>query len=276
MSILQKSLFAKEGTRLNMRKRKGFTLIELLVVIAIVVLLMAILLPALQRVKKQAKAVACQANLKQWGPIFSMYTTDNQGRFFLDNDTGPFWPEVMRPYYYDSNDVLLCPMATKHKSRSDEWFLQRFGGKFSAWKWPGNPPHGSYGLNRWAAERVKYDSQDPHVVSWYWKGSLAKGGTNVPVLLDCLWMGGRPLSHEPPPKHDDVPDIWVDMSYFCINRHDAHINSLFMDWSVRKVGLKELWTLKWHRQFDTAGFWTKAGGVQPENWPQWMKSFKDY
>jgi hypothetical protein len=45
---------------------------------------------------------------------------------------------------------------------------------------------------------------------------------------------------------------------------------------VRKTGLKELWTLKWHLQFDTANAWTKAGGAQPEDWPEWMRSFKDY
>jgi hypothetical protein len=48
------------------------------------------------------------------------------------------------------------------------------------------------------------------------------------------------------------------------------------DWSVRKVGLKELWTLKWYAHFDTVGPWTKRGGVKPEDWPEWMRGFKEY
>ncbi|MHC4534918.1 MAG: hypothetical protein ACYS6K_13295 [Planctomycetota bacterium] len=51
---------------------------------------------------------------------------------------------------------------------------------------------------------------------------------------------------------------------------------LFMDWSARKIGLKELWKFKWHREYDTEGPWTKAGGVQPLDWPEWMRNFKEY
>ena len=58
-------------------RRKGFTLIELLVVIAIIALLMAVLLPALQRIKRQAKAAKCRANLRQWGLIFAMRLADD-------------------------------------------------------------------------------------------------------------------------------------------------------------------------------------------------------
>ena len=61
------------------------------------------------------------------------------------------------------------------------------------------------------------------------------------------------------------------------NRHNnGMINVLFMDWSIGKVGLKELWRFKWHRTFDIANAWTSLGQVRPEDWPKWMQGFKDY
>ena len=64
-----------------MKIKKGFTLIELLVVISIIAVLMAIMMPALGRVREQAKMVICQTNLKQYGVGGNMYLTENDGRF---------------------------------------------------------------------------------------------------------------------------------------------------------------------------------------------------
>jgi prepilin-type processing-associated H-X9-DG protein len=66
------------------------------------------------------------------------------------------------------------------------------------------------------------------------------------------------------------------MKRVCVNRHNGYLNGLFMDWSVRNIGLKELWTLNWHRGYNMANAWTKAGLVQSSDWPQWMRNFKDY
>ncbi|GAG14416.1 unnamed protein product, partial [marine sediment metagenome] len=94
-------------------EQRGFTLIELLVVIAIIALLMAILMPALQRVRKQAKAVICQSNLKQWGTIFAMYTEDNNGFFPRRKSGSGRWINVLYDYYYRDAKIRCCPMATK-------------------------------------------------------------------------------------------------------------------------------------------------------------------
>ena len=60
-----------------MQKRSGFTLIELLVVIAIIAILMAILMPALERVREQARGIGCMSNQKTIGLAYVMYADEN-------------------------------------------------------------------------------------------------------------------------------------------------------------------------------------------------------
>ena len=63
-----------------MNKRRGFTLIELLVVIAIIAVLMAILMPALNRAREQGKRAMCNGNLKQLTLAWIMYADENDGK----------------------------------------------------------------------------------------------------------------------------------------------------------------------------------------------------
>ena len=53
-------------------RKKGFTLIELLVVISIIAMLLAILMPVLNKAREQANNAICRSNLHSWGISFGL------------------------------------------------------------------------------------------------------------------------------------------------------------------------------------------------------------
>jgi prepilin-type processing-associated H-X9-DG protein len=98
----------------------------------------------------------------------------------------------------------------------------------------------------------------------------------VPLFIDALRFDLWPQADTPPAAGEFERWDDEDMQRCCINRHAGFVGCAFADGSVRKAGLKELYTLKWSRTFNTRGRWTRAGGVQDENWPEWIRPFKDF
>jgi prepilin-type N-terminal cleavage/methylation domain-containing protein len=275
----------------DFKGKSAFTLIELLVVISIIALLMAILIPTLSKAKELANETVCQSRLRQWGTAWSMYTGDNNGFFCMGymshGQSGHGWEkrwmQTLAPYYtggikkddygvvaYEAKNLLLCPRATKSIDEA---------GKLAFATWSDVGYKGSYGVNNFCfnpppttynGQRITNIFNTP--VLWNWRTFAVQGADNIPLQLDCAHFWARPIQEAEPPFYEGELEGtyagWGTMKTLCITRHDGFINGLMLDFSVRKIGLKELWELKWHKKYE-------INGLLPV-WPYWMRKFKDY
>ena len=245
-------------------------MVELLVVISIIALLMAILLPTLNKVRRYAKTIACRSNLRQWSVFFSMYADENHdGMPTMSME----WADALRAYSPQSDKLRYCPMATKFVSEGGRHPFAAFEAFSASWDAP--IIAGSYGINGWVCNpppEVTINAFGLPTTN-NWRKVDVHGASNVPLLLDSMWIDSYPDTNNVPPPFDgdfsgSFPIESKQIRFFCINRHDGFINCVFLDSSVRKVGLKELWKLKWHRNSDL--------NAPTPQWPDWMKKFKDY
>ncbi len=251
--------------------------------------------------------MVCQSNLRQWAMTLAAYTQANEGRFTY-NMGGTYGLWLLRGFVGDSDPntdlgklhgfqtrgIALCPMASRPLPEDPNydnfgivmttptmsWHVKGESGTSTrAWQIVAPEPRflGSYGYNTalFSAFRTARiiglgADQTPGVNIF----SL-RGHASIPVMLDASipYPNLRRAESQRPMSWDGGGG---GLNAFLMDRHGLQTNGMFLDWSVRKVGLKELWTLKWASDFDRAGPWTKAGGVQPDDWPKWMRECKDY
>ena len=196
-------------------KQFGFTLIELLVVVAIIALLIAILLPSLNRARLQAKNTQCLAVERGMAQSYYSYCTDFGGTSIsyrsctLDSSGNPcrdawgelMWPSPFNKPYADTtryprsnfNKNRICPM-TVTLGQAGNASGERYGSADSSWNYADDEANGSpvandtivgsYGFN------LNLLSDHPPFYSAVQQDAAGKLSTDAPdlgVFADSVW-----------------------------------------------------------------------------------------
>lgn len=263
--------------------RKAFTLIELLVVISIIALLLAILIPALNKVREQAKSVVCSANIKQLSMGAVLYSMGCEDKTMYLEYPQYHWINQLTPYMGEKNSkpkqmlekamkVAQCPSANKlNTNPTCNWYGR--GTSKTAWQF-GNFK-GSYAINRWVCD---WDTKESWIKNFYDNGApkrfykrYSEARSTTPLFADSLWIDAFPFSdsvipaawmpdRNNPKKYFTCPDSYDaynrmnQMGRFQIDRHRLGINIGFVDGHVQYVKLVNLWSFPWSKEFDVIPF----------------------
>ena len=187
--------------------KRGFTLIELLVVIAIIAVLLAILMPAMRKIKEIARETACKSNLKNVGLAVQMYLDDydrkiphtqssNRHRWFENDNvtyrrpgsSDTYWGIYYKDYIKGQTKIFGCP---SFQSATNTQLIYNYSGNEKVSDSSYIIKHAAFGLNHHERARGR-NTNDIHRVSEFIFCSdhaepRPDGGTS-----DCFHNNNRP------------------------------------------------------------------------------------
>jgi prepilin-type N-terminal cleavage/methylation domain-containing protein len=269
------------------RGTSGFTLIELLVVIAIIAILASMLLPALAKAKGKAQSAYCLTNLRQWGLEWAIYTGDNRDLFPTGRNPDNTISEAARGAWFNSlqrqvaqrRQLLTCPLAAVRRPAIDGGAgFEDYGGIKYGYIMPdaqySDGEVGSYGANLWMYSAQEDIQGRPREFHWG-RFTSAQIATETPLMGDSMWRGGGPyyssrIAYSPSQKAGfySNPGSYAsyEMEHFAFPRHDGKRTQwVFYDGSARSIRVRDLWSLRWHREWDPQYYRSAV------NFPAWLR-----
>ncbi len=230
-----------------MKRRKGFTLIELLVVVAILALLMGILMPSLQKARKQAQGVVCGANIKGLCVALRMYLDDYDGKTHSTpnrglwdnaweggsviedydlNDSWAYWGIAYRPYVR-TRKVFRCPGTV----RNDDWPEEGWGVLYQDYF-----RYCSYGLNGYIANKKVDHDFKKHDETIVFQDHIEQKLDGVDQDMFCIGPGASINLSQWRPGSSLVSTYWQghDTIGECF-RHSHASNTCWLDGHVSAI-----------------------------------------
>jgi prepilin-type N-terminal cleavage/methylation domain-containing protein len=248
----------------------GLTLIELMVVIAIIGILLALLLPAVQRAREAARRIQCSNNLKQLGLALHSYENVHR-KFPIDDNPGPFqtfYTSVLPYVEHDNNStttgttiaLFLCPSRRSNVGPRDDygaghhpdWWSHLFPDYRGWYSVLGGPHFPNYSggspksvtnyegvnLNRvTSADGTSNTLLLAHkgLAPRYYGGGSPPAQGNPAYTTDVSWYEGSGWEHHRDPTqgfHQDSDQI-DNMQELAGSPHPTAMTCLFVDGSVR-------------------------------------------
>jgi prepilin-type processing-associated H-X9-DG protein/prepilin-type N-terminal cleavage/methylation domain-containing protein len=223
------------------KRLKAFTLVELLVVISIIAVLLAILMPSLQKARNQAKKVVCSSNMRQMGVALQCYMQENDSHLPVGHscnvdDHNQYWLKVLCKYL-KQNLLFQCPADTAKDFVDWNRPLDEQAGK----RWS------SFAVNGLLDPKQGYDCLKKIKKPQY-----------------CVYVCEKPSEPEWAQVDHIHPDIWfgnisLAKGYIAHNRHSGKSNYLFADGHGQTLEIEQ--TYNWPGDC----FWF------PEAAPNWPK-----
>ena len=218
------------------RHLKAFTLIELLVVVAIIAILAAMLLPALNRARKEAQKAACMQNLKNIGLAVQMYISDNDDWVIwkatcrnsqVQTSWDIYWYEMLTPYT-EGTGVFHCPAEVR------EWQRRACGMTFAR----GDTYSCDYYLNEHTIrQRSSYAFRFPDETVMCWDSRFVNNNRNdvnaVPYNINMRTTGYNSAGHPTGNGGGVLARLMINESTGNIGVHNWGVNALFCDGHVQ-------------------------------------------